>query len=345
MFGGIYFPNEKIAFLIVVSSALIGLVQVKKKEFVNAITLVSILAVLTCIRILMNGSFSITDLNTIVFIFGLPFYIAFFDKFREEFVKVFSAVVFFNLMASLFQQICLLNNLTSIAMYFNNYPMQADYIYPKGLNIFYRTSGLFNESSQYSIFLISYIFLYLHGGIKKNKYNFLILIVSIIDVLINESATAYIAFAFILILYLYRSINLYGIKILFIFLLVILIITIPEYMNSFIDKFINTYNRQEYYPRLDNMLAKIVKVTNDSPFIGLGFTLELPSWDFISVYYYAYGALGLFSLVFYFSTILFKYNSIFLIIIFINSFVAGNILISVNLVLLLILIHTHKSKL
>lgn len=342
--SGIYLPNEKIASLLVVGACFIGVTRVKNREILVAFMLISILIVLTCIRIMGGGNYSITDLNTIVFLFGLPFYIVFFKRYGSELVNVLPFVVFINLLASLFQQLCLLNDVGRLAMFLNNYPMQEEYVYPKGLNIFYRTSGLFNESSQYSVFLNVYVALYLFNLIKRTRFNLLILILSIVDILINESATAYLIFGSILFIYLYGIRNLYTKLIFFILLFLSSTILLPEYISSFFDKFINTYNRLEYYPRLDNMVLKILTVTSDSPIIGLGFTLDLPSWDFISVYYYAYGAIGLISICIYFSDILLKYKNIFLLIIFINSFVAGNILISVNLILLLALIFANQSR-
>ena len=342
--GGVYLPNEKIASLAVVGAAFAGFIKIKNREILGAMMLISILIVLTCIRIMRGGNYSITDLNTIVFLFGLPFYIVFFKRYGSELVNALPFVVCINLLASLFQQLCLLSDLSGLAMFLNNYPMQEEYVYPKGLNIFYRTSGLFNESSQYSVFLNAYVALYLFDLIKKTRFNLLILLLSIVDILINESATAYLIFGSILILYLYSIRNIYTKIIFFILLFLSSTILLPEYISSFFDKFINTYNRLEYYPRLDNMALKILTATNESPIVGLGFTLDLPSWDFISVYYYAYGAIGLISICIYLSDILFKYKNIFLLIIFINSFVAGNILISVNLILLLALIFANQGR-
>lgn len=342
--GGIYLPNEKIASLLVVGAGFVGVTKVKNLEILVTLVLISILIVLMCIRIMGGGNYSITDINTVVFLFGLPFYIVFFKRYGSELVNVLPFVVFINLLASLFQQLCLLNDVGGLAMFLNNYPMQEEYVYPKGLNIFYRTSGLFNESSQYSVFLNVYVALYLFNLIKRTRFNLLILILSIVDILINESATAYLIFGSILFIYLYGIRNVYTKLIFFILLFLSSTILLPEYISSFFDKFINTYNRLEYYPRFDNMVLKILTVTNDSPIIGLGFTLDLPSWDFISVYYYAYGAIGLISMFIYFSDILLKYKNIFLLIIFINSFVAGNILISVNLILLLALIFANQSR-
>jgi hypothetical protein len=344
VFISFYFPNEKLAEIVVVLFLLIKKTKINEDDLGVFICVLFALSTILFVRILSGFYFSITDINILVLIAVLPAYLAFFREYKNTILLTFPSVVLIQILVSAFQQLCLLNELNNLSAIFNNYPMQYGYIYPKGLKIFYRTAGLFNESSQYSVFLVCYISLYFMDFINKNKLNIIILAMAVIEVLINESITAYLSLFGIAVFVFFKKNN-WKINFILILIVFILIVLIgDDYLIAIFNKLYNTYNRENYYPRLDNAIQKIIIVSNENPLSGLGFSMELPSWDFISINYYAYGFIGFLIMTIIYTRFLYRSNAVIAYVFIINSFVAGNLLISINIILIMLLVSTRKIK-
>ena len=216
-----------------------------------------------------------------------------------------------------------------LAMIFNNYPAQSNYIYPFSYGGLFRTSGLFNESSQYAIFLVSFVILYINNIIKRTKFIDMIFIVSIIDFFINESITAYI----ILFLYLFYKViilrNALYLKMIFFFSLAAIPLLFQSQLNSIFGKIIGTFMMSsESFVRVSSALNKVHEVLHQAPFLGLGLSWGSISFDIVSVYIYAYGLVGLLTILLFIVYIsIHTRNSIifiFLLYIFTNASLLGS---------------------
>ena len=224
-------------------------------------------------------------------------------------------------------------DLSSLATIFNNYPPQANYIYPSTSSGLFRTSGLFNESSQYSTFLAFFIIVYYEGLIEKSKFSRFISIASIFELLISQSITAFLV---MFMYFQYKLISAGGrYSLMGLFFLVgisALIIIFPEVV---LDKIYLTLITDDVSnPRLLFAYQGMIKAFNEHFFIGNGLSWDAPTWDFVSVYFSGYGFLGLTAVFCFVTFILYRANAplVMLSIVFLTT--NGNLLVSLNVYLL-----------
>ena len=322
-----YFPNEKLAFLLILYLIYKYQIKIKTTDLVYFFTIGSVILLIT----VFNGLDIVTqsEINTIYFFFAIVVYITYFKYYYEIIFYYIPYVVALQVAISLCQQLCMNIGYIELAMIFNNYPAQSNYIYPFSYGGLFRTSGLFNESSQYAIFLVSFVILYINNIIKRTKFIDMIFIVSIIDFFINESITAYI----ILFLYLFYKViilrNALYLKMIFFFSLAAIPLLFQSQLNSIFGKIIGTFMMSsESFVRVSSALNKVHEVLHQAPFLGLGLSWGSISFDIVSVYIYAYGLVGLLTILLFIVYIsIHTRNSIifiFLLYIFTNASLLGS---------------------
>ncbi|WP_294962746.1 hypothetical protein, partial [Sulfurimonas sp.] len=167
------------------------------------------------------------------------------------------------------------------------------YIYASFNYSLFRTSGLFNESSQYAVFLLLYIILFFNNFIKKSKFNNFVLLLSFIDFIITESIIAYIIFAIYILYKIILTREKIYIKAFTIFNIVLLMTLLSDKIIGAISKIIKTMMMEDGYPRLSASYTKITETFENSPINGFELSWKTPSWDIISIYFYAFGFIGI----------------------------------------------------
>lgn len=249
------------------------------------------------------------DLNTICYFFSLPLYINYFKKYRKNVIEVIPFVTSLLIIISFYQQIAVLSGSFELSNIFNNYSYQSNYKFPITSLGFYRTSSLFNESSQYSVFLVLFIVSFYSNFINKTKFTFFLITISIIELVVNESLTAYVLLAIYFIYSVITRLTVFRSIFIFSFVFSLLIINYQVLENIY-DKFYYTfYSQDNSYVRLSSALNKINIVSFDSFWLGRGLSWEAISFDLISVYFYGFGFLGLlFVLIFLFFLVYLKFS-------------------------------------
>jgi hypothetical protein len=298
MLGFSYFPNEKIVILIIFILFVGGKYKIKLSDLSVMLLVATVLTAITIAQGVEN--LKIANINHIFFFLTITFYIAYFKKFGSVLLRLLPSIVAIHLIASFSQQWLMHGGYHELVLMMNNYPPQDKYLYPYSFGGLFRTSGFFNESSQYSVFLVIYIILYIDGWIFKDKLGRFVLIFSIIDLIINESLTAYvIIFIYGLIkIFLFRGRIYYKIGSIFSFVLLALYFhkTFLEIVEKIVSTFLMTnINHGRFYSAVD----KIIYVSNNSIFTGYGLDWKVVSHDVISVYYYGFGLFGLLVILFF----------------------------------------------
>jgi hypothetical protein len=334
IFGLPYFPNEKIAFLLLAMNFIcVKKFVISSNLLILGLTMSLIFTFIIVMRWFQGGNVNVTDVNMITIFFALVFYMSYFRSEFGEIIKALPVVVFLQLLISVFQQICMQIDLSSLATIFNNYPPQADYIYPSTSSGIFRTSGLFNESSQYATFLAFFIIVYYEGLIKKSNFSRLTLTVSILELLINQSITAFLIISMYSLYKLSSAGGRYSLMGLF-FIIVIsaLIIIFPEVV---LDKIYLTLVAEDVsHPRLLVAYQAMMKAYNEHFFIGNGLSWDAPTWDFVSVYFSGYGILGLSAVFCLLIFILWRANFSLMMLSIVFLTTNGNLLVSLNIYLL-----------
>lgn len=328
-----YFPNEKLSFLLIL---FLFLNNKYKIDMVHAL-LMFFIACVIAILVILHGiidTINIPEVNTIYFFIALIFYVAYFKKFGNILLMLIPTIVLMQLSVSLFQQLSMFSGNNDLAMIFNNYSFQSNYIYPHSYGGFYRTSGLFNESSQYATFLVLYIVLYFQGFIQKRSYTKFILYFTMIDFIINESITAYI----ILFLYLLYKIFFFRKKIYLKISIIFSFISMPflfsDIFSGVIYKIVGTFSMTGSFGRLRSAIDKIELVSEHSPFIGLGLNWKVVSHDIISVYYYGFGLIGLVCILLFIVYVTFRTRNIVIFIFLLFIMTNATLLVSTNIILI-----------
>jgi hypothetical protein len=290
--GFSYFPNEKLVFLIIFSLFLGHKYKIKLSDLTVMLFITIVLTTITIVQGLEN--IKIANINTAYFFITIVFYIAYFKKFGPELLRILPSIVAIQLIASFFQQWLMFGGFHELVLMFNNFPPQDSYLYPYSFGGLFRTSGFFNESSQYSMFLVLYIILYIEGWICKDKLGRYVFIFSIIDLMINESITAYIIiFIYGLIKVFFSRGRIYY-KIGVITSFVLLAFSFQKAFLGVVEKILGTFlMTSDSFGRLSTAIDKIIYVSNNSIFTGYGLDWKVVSHDVISVYYYGFGLFGL----------------------------------------------------
>ena len=266
-----------------------------------------ILSLLFVLQIIFNstGVFQ-SSVNSIIIILSIPLYYSYFSSNFNLACRAIFYVAVLQLLISITQQYLLFTGSHEVAAMFNNYSHQSGYSFPVGeTGFFYRTSGLFTESSSYALFQWLAIVCAIKVGLHKRLLIKILLIIMAFEVIINGSLTGYI---FILS---YLSIGFLSkfrykktlIRIAIGSLIILPILALIEFYGYFdfsglvlkITKqfdFIGDIN-STHPSRLFGMIQAI-SLTLNSNFIlwGTGFSWSSPTLDIYSLYLNAYGVIG-----------------------------------------------------
>jgi hypothetical protein len=328
-----YFPNEKLVFLMIFFLFMFG----KYKLNVSDTIFFSFLSIVFIVIFINQGlsNLTIANFNLIYFCLAIIFYIAYFKKFGQEILVILPIIVGIQLTVSFSEQALMHLGFHEASMMFNNYPPQETYIYPISYAGLFRTSGLFYESSQYAVFLLVYIVLYIEGEVKNNKFSRFIFSLSFVDFFITESITAFIII-FIYGLYkLFFSrgkiLNKLGLFFSSLFLISFFIDILLNMTNKVVGTIFMTSSS---YSRLSEAIYKIIYVSENAFFTGYGLSWDPVSHDFFSVYYYAFGIFGLAAFILFLIYLSMKSKNFIFIIFFISLFVNASLLISINIILI-----------
>ena len=328
---GIFIPNEKLALMCVIIQSSLNGYFFKSLRVASLFYIIAFIYLIISTVHLYNGVFNLVAINTISLFLSLPIYIIYFRKNIESIFFNLNYIVGINLLISIIQQYnCLLDpNWVNV---FNNYPHQLAYNFPENGFGFYRSAGLFNESSQYSLFLSLFVIFYLKKIVKHSKLNALLVILSTIEIIINQSTSSII----IIILYgLYFAYKNKKFRIGIIFLMAAIA---PFIFDLLYVKLSTTLSMGDVnsYPRLILSYNSIYDAINEHFFFGRGLTWSNPSWDIYSIYLSGFGIIGLVPIIILLIFIYLKSNFLFPLFL-ISTLVNGNLLISINIFLICII--------
>jgi hypothetical protein len=326
---GVFFPNEKIAFLLVLLQSLFS------RYLINNLTIIKPFFIITPIFVFLAlihsyiGEANITTLNMAYIFLAMPIWIIYFRKNLNLILNNFSYIIIVNLCVSVIQQYNCILDAHSINA-FNNYHHQIGYIFPENGFGLFRTSGLFNESSQYSVLLAIFVILYFKKIIERTSINKCIAFLSFFDLVINQSSSVLIiSFFYIL------HINFKETKNSIFFLLTLFIS--PLIFDSILIKITRTMSMDSnLYPRLINSIQSFNYGIENHFFFGNGLSWDRPTWDIFSIYFSGFGIFGFLTIIF-FIIICYK-KSPFLFPFFISTvLINGNLLVSINIFLIAII--------
>ena len=317
--GVAFFPNEKLALLLIIFNRSSWLGEFRQLRVVSCFVAL-ILVFLLNVQLLSNTSgMIVASLNSIFIILSFPFYFSYFSSHAVSVFRAIFYVAVIQLFISITQQYFALTGSFETAAMFNNYSYQTDYLFPRGeTGFFYRTSGLFKESSSYALFQWLAIIFAVKIGLHKKLWARILLFVMILEVIINGALTGYIfALTFIGISFLnnfkYKSTL---VKVLVGGLIFNCILVLLDYngyfqLSGLIPKIMGQFDfisdqYSESPSRLKGMVQAI-ELTLNSHFVlwGTGFSWVSPTLDFYSLYMKAYGVIG-FLVLFFFHTFLLR---------------------------------------
>ncbi len=152
-------PNQRVAVAIVFLS-LIRDRFIIKKDYIKIFSASIVMTFIILLRIIFYPLDSITDTSDgglTIFLAILPAYIELFNIKKKYLFTSLSIVIYLQIAIALFQNIMMSSGLYDIALMFDNYHRfhNLEYIYPKILEGFYRTSGL--GSPAYMVISIAYL--------------------------------------------------------------------------------------------------------------------------------------------------------------------------------------------
>jgi hypothetical protein len=314
-FIGFYFPDEKIALAII-----LYLLSRKGAVKVYRLQLFAILmAILVMLRMVVYQDFifNMADFNLVYMLGMMPYYLKYFTDYYKSILKYLPLMAFLQIAVSVFQQSMMHLNYPEMATILNNYPPQANLKFGISADrIFYRVSGLFNESSQYAMFLVIFVIMMIEEKqklAKLSRFEKLIIVLALFEIGTNHSITAYVAISIYLIVLIARNLSLKNFfKILIVSPVGVWALSKPigNIIDEVIQKIELTLFLHEGFPRLNQSIIKIQTVIDEGSLLGYGNTWSVVSWDFISVYLYGYGILGFLAILIYFFAIVKKMNLI-----------------------------------
>jgi hypothetical protein len=296
---GVHISNEKFGLLIGIIYFLLNFSE--KKLSVNDIIVVLVLLIAimlpTIIRLyIYQEVIQPQDISLIVWCISLPIYLSIFRNNVEQNRAIIIILLVIQIFAFVTQLVGKGLDLFDVESIFIHNPIQDGYSYPQVTEGIYRVSGLFNESSQISIF-----FAIMLWYLKNKKWSILLLPM----IVLTFSMTGYLMA--IMILFSSRMPKYY--------LLLTIIITIASY--TFFGSVIETLSyraglvlssmsspNDEGEPRIYALINNMSQII-DRPISGYGALAEnVERWDLFSVYIYPYGLIGggvwLFSIIYFF---------------------------------------------
>ena len=165
---GFFVPNDKLASLGFIFSSLLFGSSFPCKKSLNIFYFLGTSLLFISIVHLFYGNLFRANFNIAYTLFVIPLFSVWVNKNILNFLPAFQVVVLINLLVSFFQQMSLQLNQPELSTIFNNYYSQVNYFYPE-VNGVFRTSGLFTESSQYSMFLALYLYSFINFDFNKFK--------------------------------------------------------------------------------------------------------------------------------------------------------------------------------
>lgn len=336
-----YFPNEKLSFLIALFSVLNDTRKIEKELIGLSLLMASFFLVITVFHSLDRVPI-IHDLNLVYLFLAIPIYVSYFRSQKSNISSVLPFIVFLELIFSLFQQINTISNPEWIN-YLNNYPAQQYYSYPTNEMGLFRTSGLFNESSQYAGFLVTYVVIFFEDRLKRNFFKLVVLLLALADIFISQSITAFLMLGFYCLYLILRNFSFRSTK----WVIAVLAFAITSYWvtDVFFTKLTITFNADNSdYPRLINAFKNFRDMFNSAPFSGVGLSWDKPSWDFLSIFFSGYGFLGGFASLFFVILVMSKLVMSLRIIWPSYLLTNGHLLLSLNIFYILYALSTTPSK-
>lgn len=300
IFGFPFFPNEKLSMLLILFLFLFKKIQINNFHLIFFTSISMFFFIISLVQGI--DDLKISNINTIYFFIAIIFYISYFKNFAQQFLRLLPIIVFVQILVSFFQQIMMMQGLHDFAMMFNNVPYQKNYIYPTISGGIFRTAGLFNEASQYSMFLLIYVILYYENQIYRSILTSCLFYLSLIDLILNQSITAYIIATLYILLKIFFVVR---IKISTLIWSIISFISFSSFIFFFKDLIYDVFlfriekvfvrpGIDEKASRFYSAVDKIIYVSENSILTGYGLAWSNPvSWDVISVYYYGFGIFGL----------------------------------------------------
>lgn len=305
-FIGSFFPNQRLALGLAVLLLLNEQFPINK-NYVHFLCASIVMFFVIVLRIIIYPGDRIaetSDMGLIIFIATIPAYIELFNRKKKYLFKSLLIVIYLQIGIAIFQNVMMSVGLPEMANMFNNYHRLNGmfYTYPQIIGFFYRTSGLFIESSQYSIFLcFCYICIDKIAASSQEKYiaSYTKYIV-FIAIFINYSITGYLTILLILAIKPGQSLKMLALLIstaVFILYLsssdVSELSTANEYLFQKINSNINKGTLEPEAARSNAFYDHIETVLANRPIFGYGdLKEEMTRWDFVSTYLYGYGLAG-----------------------------------------------------
>lgn len=290
---GFYFPNEKLAFLLVLLSLYIKKQLNLKKSLILYVSPAIILLVTGLRSILYQEPVYRPDTNLIFMLFAIPIYGKFFIKNEKNIFDCLHIITVIQIIIAGYQWVMMINGNYNEAMIFNNYPSQETYIYTPIFPGIYRVAGLFGESSQLSIYLSFYFVFYNFYKNGSQRITWLSCM-CFISMILTFSMTGYLMTISYLMIRIIKS-NKY--KIIFICSLPVFWIVISVIFNSFYSSIVSYLGYRitanlEGGERFGSLLYYLDMAMNRL-LTGYGASWEdADRYDFLSVYFYSYGIFG-----------------------------------------------------
>ena len=349
VFAGFAFvPNEKIAILLLLLLSKSCWRQEFRQLRMFSAAVASVLSFLFLIQFFSGtGGLVQASLNSIFIVLSIPLYYSFLSSNSYLVCKAIFFIAVFQMVISASQQYLMLIGAYEVAGMFNNYQHQSVYLFPIGeTGFFYRTSGLFYESSGYGVFQWLAIICGFKIGLHKNNLIKVLMIIMIFEVILNGALTGYLfALGFVGINFLnkfrYKSslINLTVVSI-----CLIIFLSYVEYYGYFdlsgfgpkiatqFDFLSNDYSSRP--SRLRGMVESIISALNSNSVLwGVGFSWSSPTLDFYSLYIKAFGIIGFFSLGLYVLLLLRKAPLNYKVAVLLAMSVNGHLSTAINILL------------
>jgi hypothetical protein len=331
LLSGYFLSNEKISTLIAMLYWIIFNRKINQEVIKYTSILLLIFISANILRFIVYGDvIHDIDISYLIWAFTLPFYISMFIKNYENNKIAFKYILLIQSIFFVLEIIVKFYNLFPIESYLIINPVQGEYTYPEITNGFHRVSGLFNESSQISIF-----FCIMYYYFRNNKFS----LVLVPMILATVSMTGYLMlFSIIAFKKLSKLFILYVIIIFFVFYIAI------DGISGSIDYRFDLFKNMDD-PRIIALVDNYRKFL-EQPLLEFGSAMaDAQRWDIFSVYIYSYGLIFGSMIVFivlyflnYFNVLFFYWPVLFTNITFQNS---------VNLILILTCVtiyYENRSK-
>ncbi len=299
-----YFPNEKLALIMVLFNRFSRQKKFSNFIFFSLITGTVFFSLTYSQYLFQVNKVSVPAINTVLVILALPFYSSFINHNSQKVLKSIFIIGILQFLISIYQQFFMQLGYPDVVQIFNNYPPQRFYEFGRGeAGFFFRTSGLFTESSSYALFQWIAVISGMSLGVHKNKMGKIILSLIAIELLINGSITGFIFIILFLISKIRYNYKIF-IKVMIMILSTVFVVTqIYDIDYNLINIYLKIVNQFDflYYPdsyydnygRLFGLYNAVGYIFNSKYFmIGVGLSWLEPTLDIFSLYLKAYGIIG-----------------------------------------------------